>query len=565
LIEEEFGTNVTYEFSNNKKVEICNGNDSLIANCLQPLATYSITKSFFYQSTCDYITSFFTTALGSLNSFRFRDPCDNFATNTVYNSGFGTSTQGVVLPNPDGSNKVFKLYKAYNLGSYVAYRNISKPIVSTLKVYVNGNLTTCSVNTSTGVITFSTAPPAGNGFGGVSRITWEGNFDVEVRFDSDTAVAIETKVYDDSISQWMFQLPTLKLVEVRDTNSIPTGSSRAPVTTIPDSINHVFGLDLSYDSVYQSQYKTLNTKLDNLFELRTQQFNYSKSVFKLGSAQLLDINKVEYLITLWRICLGNARLFKLTNHIKNITEYIRFNNTSLSFNVEVDSYVRSEQSFYLSGIELIGPGSSPPAVCVPTLTLTESIFNNWLNGRLTSVYGGLASSTATCEKVSSGGNPGSYLRITMVTTGYNQGGVSTTQGIAYFVFSPILSFDPSTQGSITSIDFSVDVQNEGSYSTQLTLAVLQNGIVYDCSDRGAVAISNTSWTNKGINGLNSGFGAVCTNLGASIPSGAPVFNPSGNPIRFGIVIKNYNIAATLSRTSVASIDNLQIVVNADCD
>ena len=55
---------------------------------------------------------------------------------------------------------------------------ITKPVSGTVEVKVSGIVTAATVNTVTGVITIGSAPSASN-------VTWAGEFDCPMRFDTD--------------------------------------------------------------------------------------------------------------------------------------------------------------------------------------------------------------------------------------------------------------------------------------------------------------------------------------------------------------------------------------------
>ena len=81
----------------------------------------------------------------------------------------------------DGTTTAFQLVKRYASGSQTWVRTITKPVAGSVAVALNGTpqASGWSVDTTTGVITFTTAP-------GLSvAITAGFEFDVPVRFDTD--------------------------------------------------------------------------------------------------------------------------------------------------------------------------------------------------------------------------------------------------------------------------------------------------------------------------------------------------------------------------------------------
>lgn len=119
------------------------------------------------------LLGFFEAREGRLYGFRFKDfaDCKSCALNA-------TPTPGdQVLGTGDGTQKAFSLQKAY--GSVL--RPISKPVAGSARVAVAGveRTTGFTVDTTTGVVTFSEAPVVG------AAVTAGFMFDTPVRFDSD--------------------------------------------------------------------------------------------------------------------------------------------------------------------------------------------------------------------------------------------------------------------------------------------------------------------------------------------------------------------------------------------
>src|SRR5918995_1972788 len=134
------------------------------------------------QQQLDELIAFFRARKGKAYGFRFKDWTDYKATGQLLGTGDGAQTQ-------------FQLVKRYPSGSVIEARTVSKPVAGTVRIYKDGveQLSGWSVNVTTGLITFTTAPAAG------VEITADFEFDVPVRFDTDhMAVTIET----DKLHAW---------------------------------------------------------------------------------------------------------------------------------------------------------------------------------------------------------------------------------------------------------------------------------------------------------------------------------------------------------------------------
>lgn len=111
------------------------------------------------------IHNYFLSMRGPVHSFPFRDLFD-------YECARSTIATG------DGSDLTIQLVKPYTIGSQTYSRPITKPITSSVRVWVNGieQLSGWTVSRTTGIVTFGVAPADG----AVIEASFE--FDVPVRF-----------------------------------------------------------------------------------------------------------------------------------------------------------------------------------------------------------------------------------------------------------------------------------------------------------------------------------------------------------------------------------------------
>lgn len=134
----------------------------------------------------------FKRAMGHrLDTFRFWNPLDySTGTNTPSDTSLSLVTNAdEQIGTGDASNKNFQLVKRYTNGVNTVTRNITKPIIDTVKVALDGVNQTSgwNVDLSTGIVTFSSAP--GNGV----DVTAGCQFNDEVRFESDdSSVSIDS-------------------------------------------------------------------------------------------------------------------------------------------------------------------------------------------------------------------------------------------------------------------------------------------------------------------------------------------------------------------------------------
>lgn len=111
------------------------------------------------------LIQFFESRNGPLHGFRFRDPLDYEADETL---GLG-----------DGQRTEFPLVKHYGTAPHIYTRRITKPVQGSVRVSLEGVETPVSIDHQRGLIQFQSAPDSGT----IITATFE--FDVPVRFASD--------------------------------------------------------------------------------------------------------------------------------------------------------------------------------------------------------------------------------------------------------------------------------------------------------------------------------------------------------------------------------------------
>ena len=126
------------------------------------------------------VLAFFEERRGRAYGFRWKDWAD-FKSCAPSQSPAATDQ---TLGTGDGTDTTFQLIKTYG-ASYLPWpRTIAKPVSGTLRVAVNGGAQTegvdFSVDSTTGIVTFTAAPPNGQ------SVTAGFEFDVPVRFDTDS-------------------------------------------------------------------------------------------------------------------------------------------------------------------------------------------------------------------------------------------------------------------------------------------------------------------------------------------------------------------------------------------
>lgn len=157
----------------------------------QARARYNVAHGVKTADQLEALIAFFRARKGRAYGFRFKDWTDYRGSEQTIGTGDGVATS-------------FQLVKAYSSGLVGEARPIRKPVSGTVQVRKAGVLQTSgvSVDTTTGIVSFSTPPASGQ------LITASFEFDVPVRFDTDRLSAT-LEAY--GIHSWL----DIPLLEVR--------------------------------------------------------------------------------------------------------------------------------------------------------------------------------------------------------------------------------------------------------------------------------------------------------------------------------------------------------------
>lgn len=158
-------------------ITLANGYESRNSTWAQSRHSYNVSYGIRTYNELHEVKTFFEARQGSLKGFRFKDWAD-FKSTAPQNA---ISATNQLLGEGDGVRTTFQLVKAYTSGPSTYLREIRKPVSGTVLVAKDGVLqgSGWTVNTTTGIITFSVAPASG------VDITAGFEFDVPVRFDID--------------------------------------------------------------------------------------------------------------------------------------------------------------------------------------------------------------------------------------------------------------------------------------------------------------------------------------------------------------------------------------------
>lgn len=161
-----FNSSSILEF-NTSIITTKNGSEQRNINWSSNKMKFNIINGIKTKKELEEIIAFFRNTKGRAYAFRFKDWSDYSAENQLIGIG-------------DGEKKDFQLIKNYTINGNHYIRKITKPVISTIKIFINETITEdLKIDLTTGIITFNEAPSMD------TKINASFEFDIPVRFDSD--------------------------------------------------------------------------------------------------------------------------------------------------------------------------------------------------------------------------------------------------------------------------------------------------------------------------------------------------------------------------------------------
>jgi len=159
-------------------VELASGDEERNASWANSRRRYDVAYGIRRADDLAAVVAFFEARNGRLHGFRYKDWADYKS--SLPSQAITPTDQQIGTGN--GSQQSFQLAKRYTSGAQTWVRTITKPVAGTVRVALGmvEQMSGWALDTTTGVITFTTAPAGGV----IVRAGFE--FDVPVRFDSDT-------------------------------------------------------------------------------------------------------------------------------------------------------------------------------------------------------------------------------------------------------------------------------------------------------------------------------------------------------------------------------------------
>lgn len=185
---------------NTSVVQVVGGGEQRNAQWTYPLHRWDVSQGVKNQSDFETLRAFFLAMRGRLHGWRFKDWTDYAASHTGNEAGVVSGLTGTT----------FQLVKRYTSGAQTSDRKIVKPIASTFQLKDSGvTLTTpgdYTLDATTGVVTTAIGRTAAN-------LTWSGEFDLPMRFDTDS---LRARIEARNLTQGLLHVwEAIPIVELR--------------------------------------------------------------------------------------------------------------------------------------------------------------------------------------------------------------------------------------------------------------------------------------------------------------------------------------------------------------
>lgn len=214
--EVQFPTDESYGGSggpghNTAIIELPGGSEQRIGRWAGARRKFDVSYGIKTWTQCVTAQTFALARAGALYGFRYKDWRDYASTADGRTPPWGTtavSHQNQNIATGDGTTTTFQLTKTYVSGPSTIVRKITKPVASTTVIAFGAvqQTTGWTVDTTTGIVTFTTAPTLGT----LIRAGFE--FDVPVRFEKDVDDLFSIDI--DSFSS--ASVPALNVIELID-------------------------------------------------------------------------------------------------------------------------------------------------------------------------------------------------------------------------------------------------------------------------------------------------------------------------------------------------------------
>lgn len=259
-----------------------------------PLRSFDCAQRIRKQYELDQLVEFFYARGGAARGFRFKDWIDY-----KHDMSSTPAAQSCYPATGDGTNVDFQLVKTYSDAAFSHLRPITKPVASTVTIYVNGAPQTgggvdYTLDDATGGVVFEpgSIPP------NTHTVTWEGEFDVPARFEGDD-MPVSIEHFE------LYNWGSIRIMETREDSylAVPQTVSTSGFhdVRLPEKVN--FGVTGG------PRFQTVVTATTGGRESRLSQWADSRNSYQ-ASHELQDFDEFTSLLGFFHARYGKAFSFR---------------------------------------------------------------------------------------------------------------------------------------------------------------------------------------------------------------------------------------------------------------
>lgn len=221
-------------------LETDSGREERVQRWSAPRWRFDVSKGLQKYEDLSLVLAFFQARGGAANSFNYKNPIDYTSSPTDPSfRGPGAGVRDQLIGTGDGATTTFQLGKTYLSGPASQFKPVVKPITGSVRVWVDGTEKTVdvdfTVDTTTGIVTFGSAPGVG--------LDVEASFEyyLPVRFDR----SVDQQLLTNIRSFGGGAMPGIDLVEVFDEDP-----PHVDLRNFGGEVGVVFGSDLQLSTEY---------------------------------------------------------------------------------------------------------------------------------------------------------------------------------------------------------------------------------------------------------------------------------------------------------------------------
>jgi len=143
-----------------------------------------------------------------------------------------------------------------------------------------------------------------------------------------------------------------------------------PLDSVPSALSHTLNIGYDYDTIGGPSFNTGISANNGGFESRVNNWDIPRKKFQVGD-RTVTRSELEYMLSLFRICRGNAVEFQFKDWQNEQEIKARFDSEEISFRFDAMDVQTGEAIFYLSGLPIVQTGANYAELLFSTTSTFE--------------------------------------------------------------------------------------------------------------------------------------------------------------------------------------------------